>query len=182
MPAYNNNTPLATQPINQTQAPIQTNFATLQTSFDINHVDFASADFGKHKWVTFPAQNPVDPQAAINNPDIGLYNAVYNGNEELWYRNSTNVVTDIPFTASLYNTTGWTYLPSGIILQWGAVGLASPALVPFSIPFPNQCFQVVVTPTSANPVVVSVSNLTTINFTATANSGSVQIRYFAIGY
>lgn len=124
MPAYND-TPLATNPINQTQGPIRTNFSTLETTINVNHVDFASADFGKHKWVTFTQQAQATAQAANTYPDLAIYNAQYitSGQNELWFRNSTNVIPDVPFTAAEYSaTTGWTWLPSGIVLKWGVTG------------------------------------------------------------
>lgn len=159
MPSYND-TPLATNPINQTQAPIRTNFQSIMALVDVNHVDFANAvDFGKHKWVTFPQQVQATAQAALTYPDLGVYSAPYavSGINELWFRNSGNIPTDIPFTAAEYSsTTGWTYLPSGILLKWGVCGAqgAGSSVVVTAAQGPSvpsaQILSVLITPYSAS--------------------------------
>lgn len=86
MPAYNSNTPLATQQINQTQDPIQKNFQTLQLTFDINHVDFADANYGKHQVTDFIAlaNSPLGsvPTFITGLPtgEFNIYNTIPNGN------------------------------------------------------------------------------------------------------
>lgn len=165
MPVYND-TPLATDPINQTQQPIRTNFTSIRELIEINHVDFDDPDnFGKHSIVTFPQQVQADAQAEIIYPDIGLYSAPYAVStiNELWFRNSDNVLPDIPFTASEYSsTTGWTYLPSGILLKWGvtgAIGVNSSVTVTAGqgpVVTAAQILSVQLTPFAASPDVRTV--------------------------
>src|SRR5438445_164595 len=50
--AYQSNIPQATDQLSVSQGDILNNFAALSTFLNINHVDFASGDQGKHKWVT----------------------------------------------------------------------------------------------------------------------------------
>ena len=117
--AYQANKPQATDALSQSQIDIQNNFGAIQTLIDVNHVDFASSDAGKHKFVTFPAQTlPLVPPIVAG--EIGLFNqsAAPTGINDLWmYRG-----TAAPFPITGYNgtaTSGWTYIPSGLIIAWG---------------------------------------------------------------
>ena len=119
--AYQPNIPQATDALSQSQIDIQNNFGALQTLIDIDHVDFASIDQGKHKKVTFPVQSPA-PAFAVG--EIGLYNFAYapTALNELFLTNSAG--TSYPVTASRTTgspvaSSGWTYLPSGMLLVWG---------------------------------------------------------------
>ncbi len=96
--AYNANIPLATDQLSQSQIDINANFQALKTLIDVNHVDFASADQGKHAKVTFPAQSPA-PTFILG--EIGLYSFLspITGVNELYINNSINA-TNTPFSAS----------------------------------------------------------------------------------
>lgn len=126
---YNANIPQPSDIPSQSQADLLNNFQAIQTLIDINHVDFASADQGKHKWVTLPVQTP-SPPIAFGAGELALYSflsPVTTKNE--LYINKTNqaTVVQVPTTASILSTSsnpgnnvsGWSYLPSGILLKWG---------------------------------------------------------------
>jgi hypothetical protein len=117
--------PLSGQTLGQTRVPIRTNFTVISDAFQIDHVAYNAAGQGKHKWITFPVQVQATAQAALTYPDIGLYSSLYatTGINELFFRNSGNVVPDVPFTASAYAPNGFAYLPSGILLKWGTSGV-----------------------------------------------------------
>ena len=129
--AYNQNIPQPGDQLSQSQADLLANFQAIQTLIDINHVDFASGDAGKHKWITFPVQGAIPPAGSgFAAGEIGLYNAAdaFTTKNEL-YINKTNqaTVVQVPLTASILSSNsapasasaGWTQLPSGIILRWG---------------------------------------------------------------
>jgi hypothetical protein len=131
MPTYNANIPQPTDQISQSQDQILQNFQAIQALIDINHVDFASGDQGKHKWVTLPNQAAIPPAGSgFAGGEIGAYNATNatTAVSEL-YLNKTNqaTVVQVPSTASTLsinsapaaNAGGWTYLPSGLILKCG---------------------------------------------------------------
>jgi len=89
MPAYND-TPLATQQINQTQPLIRTNFTTLEQAFNVNHVPFAEPlNFGKHNVTQFVGQTntPIGSVPAfitgLPTREFNIYNTVPNGNAVL---------------------------------------------------------------------------------------------------
>lgn len=67
---------------------IQTNFNSIQTLIDIDHVDFNDADYGKHSQVTIPA---VTAPVAQTNPQSVLYtqNGVAVSISDLAFRNQT---------------------------------------------------------------------------------------------
>lgn len=85
MPVYVD-TPLATQQINQTQAPIRTNFTSIEELIVINHVDFDDPiNFGKHNVTQFPVQTNT-PLASVPSfvtgilsTEFNIYNTVPNG-------------------------------------------------------------------------------------------------------
>lgn len=128
--AYNPNIPQATDVLSQSQQDLLNNFTSIGNTFDVNHVDFnAGADAGKHIYVEFPAQ-PMSPPITFPAGEMVLYSflsGVTSQNEI--YVNKTNqaTVVQIPLTASILsvasdpgnNVSGWTYLPSGILLMWG---------------------------------------------------------------
>lgn len=148
MPTYTSNVPLATQQINQTQAPIQTNFQSLQQLIDINHVDFSDpVNFGKHNVSDYVAQvnTPLGSVPAfitgLPANEFNIYNTVPNGTtvltpigypvtlatNELIIQRATSPNSFIPITATTNGndgasgTYGWSYLPSGILHKWGNV-------------------------------------------------------------
>lgn len=133
--AYNANIPMATDQLSQSQLDIQQNFQALKALIDVNHVDFAAGDEGKHKWITLPSQGAIPPAGSgFLAGELALYNATspVTSQPEL-YINKTNqaTVVQVPSTASILSTNsapgpataGWTYIPSGLLLKWGTVTL-----------------------------------------------------------
>ena len=123
--------PLATDALSQSQQDIRNNFLSILNAFDANHVDFnAGADAGKHKYVTLPQQGSTPP-IAFGATEMALYSAQspYNAAVNEIFINKTNqaTVVQIPSTSSILSVasdpgndvSGWTYLPSGILLKWG---------------------------------------------------------------
>jgi len=119
MPAYND-TPQATQQVDEAQPLIRTNFTTLQSAIGINHVvPFTAANYGKHKYVTFPEQ-ATSPATLAN--EAALYTKQGTGAvTQLFYRPENQGVAgdEIELTYALKNQNGYTYLPSGLLLRWG---------------------------------------------------------------
>ena len=100
----------------------------------------------------------------------------YNGSTSTWVSSSLSANG---FTASL-SSNGYTYLPNGIIMQWGSASGASsnPATILFPISFPNSCFSVVITNNVGDVDVAPTQDaLATFNITLTGfkyrtNSGN----------
>lgn len=107
---------------------ILANFQSIQAAFDVNHEDFNAPDAGKHKFITFPVQTAAPVIAA---GDIGLFNlnSSLTTQNELFITNS--VGTTFPLTASDPATTGWAYLPSGLLMKWGVNAGNGDTVIPF---------------------------------------------------
>lgn len=191
--AYNSNIPQPTDQLSVSQGDLLNNFQAIATIINpntgsITFVDQVSAP-------TFPA-----------NQD-GLY-AITNGItavSELYI--SKNIgsggTRQIPLTASILSTSantnispgqnskGWSYLPSGIIIQWGTVTVTPNATFSdtFPLTFPIQVIQVMISPQNTNNA-VTMSNVykttqTTTGFSGYAGAiagGTASVSWFAIGY
>lgn len=150
---------------------------------------------------------PVQGAAQAANANLNLVN-IFNGSGNFaTARNEIFFVATVgdaaprnspfPITASNFMANGFTYLPSGIILQWGSAatpsGNANPAgpAINFPFPFPNRCLNVVITSsiTSSNRAVVQFAGLTPDNVTGFytytwLNNGDVpgNCTFLAMGY
>lgn len=134
--AYNANVPQGTDRISDTQQPILDNFIAIQTLIGVNHENFASVlGEGKHKFLQMPAQVPTIPTSAT---EVGLYakNDPTTGSPALFFQKS-NLAADSGLSFTEYENTlpgaptttqaasGWTRLPSGILVKWGSDGTFS---------------------------------------------------------
>jgi hypothetical protein len=158
---YNGNIPQATDLLSSSQPLIQGNFSAIQTLIDVDHVDFASANQGKHFRVSLPVQSGPSFDAT----DTGLYSALNPNSSQneiyAYHYNSTGTLRT-PMTASVLgtnadpgsNSAGWSYLPSGILLKWGSATVTSTSGSPVqtvtlptgaSIPAFSRIFSVLLT-------------------------------------
>ena len=112
------NVPLTGQSLGITKVPINTNFATIDTAFQVDHVDYGTANQGMHAQVTF-VNNPGATFAAGN---IGLFNqtALPTTIPDIWLARGTAAAYPMTGYASINaGNNGWTYFPSGMLLTWG---------------------------------------------------------------
>jgi len=184
--AYNENIPAANDLLSQSQADIQQNFAALKTFLETNHEAFADASEGKHKHVTFPEQG-ADVSTAANEKVIYAKESALTNVSELFIRNeSDGTVTE--FTSSGQATTGWTRLPSGILIKWGtgSVNANSSATATFDT---TVAFSAIYTVSvsrqgqSGDSGAMYYQAYTTTNVTVynASNNGPRAFTYFAIG-
>jgi hypothetical protein len=118
MPGYNNNIPQPSDQINDSQPLILQNFATIDSEWQINHVDFTDGtNHGKHKFVQMPEQG-ADAATAVNEGAIYTKEGATSGVTELCFRRESNGDV-IEITAGEAAAVGWTRLPSGILMKWG---------------------------------------------------------------
>ena len=182
MPAYTPDVPQPQQAISFTQPLILQNFQQLQVWTNVDHVQISGAggDEGKHAKVSLiqqtyvaggnftPSINPANGRGTL-----GIYAALNAANDpnsqsRMWAvipiktaNPSTWGTLNVPFTESqllnnpgINGQTGYTYLPSGILIQYSSFtqgipdnGSISPsANIVFPIPFPNKVFSVMLTP------------------------------------
>ena len=181
---YTPNIPQPTDLPSQSQGQILQNFQAINTAFGINHVGFNTADEGKHAEITFPV-GPLGGQPfTYLAGEIGLQslNQLPTSIPDIWM--TRGLGTAIPITGRLPATTGWTYLPSGLLIKWGtgtAVG-AGNTVITFPVAATNPVFSAVylplITPTSA--IATYVSAYTTLNITVNTSAAGT-FTYFVIG-
>ena len=120
---YYNNIPQPSQRIKDSQPEILTNFASLQTYLETNHVAFSEDSSGKHKFVSMPEQGAA-PSTAVN--EMAMYTKDVSAVSQLFVRRESNG-TELNLTGAVSLTTeGWTSLPCGLILKWGYVNGSGP--------------------------------------------------------
>ena len=145
--AYNPNIPQPTDQLNNSQPQLLANFQAL-TSFGNGYADF-------------PVQGTAP---TLSSGDTGLYtlnNATTSANEMYIVKPSVDAPTNVPFTASsMSNRTmadsfsGWSYLPSGLLMKWGFISVLSDGTVEINVggisggPNFNFVFQIYITPTA----------------------------------
>lgn len=163
--AYNPNIPQATDQISVSQADLLNNFIALSTFLNVNHVDFASADQGKHKFVSFPQQAS---SPATSGTEVALYCKVSSltGNPELYFRDASSS-SDIEFTSFGNSVDGWTRFPSGILIKWGNVSANGATAINFpvgaSIPVFTAVFSAQATPNTIGGGNIDPNTFVTVN-------------------
>ena len=127
--AYISTIPLATDQLSQSQSEIQENFNQINLFVNTDHVAFNVANQGKHNSVRMPV---LGAPPAFTAGEMALWNEALaeSTQNELHVRKSNQAGdVSIPMTASVLGrsvtpigTTGWTFLPSGILMKWGSAG------------------------------------------------------------
>ncbi len=165
-------TPLANQDLDVSQPLIRDNFNSADTTFGINHYSFKNltAQMGKHKFVSLPvlanyaaiSPAPVAGDQTIYSKTVSAVSQLFcaadaTGNEYQLTRIipasfgvfSTNTVyPQVP--AKAYESGGWTFLPGGLIMQYGSSlpgqSSSQTGTTKFPISFTSPAFMVMTTP------------------------------------
>lgn len=171
---FNPNIPQANDQLSQSQDDLLQNFQAINTYVAVNHEGFASANAGKHKFVTFTDQSPAP---AVAGTDIAMYNAAVSGTQQLHIKKAGG--TGVPITQlTLSPGAGYTYLPAGLLLQWGTTlaPITGSTVINFPIAFGSSAFNVQVTTYATNPAdtdtFVRLVTQTATNFTVWASPRS----------
>lgn len=124
--------PNSGQVLDDTRVPIRNNFTFIDTGFSVDHVTLNSgADEGKHKTVSMPRQPSF---SAPGGTELKIGNLLYSQTAQSELHIQRAGLDKIPFTAGGENTTapnngstGFTWLPSGILMKFATfeVGSAS---------------------------------------------------------
>lgn len=137
---YSADLPITGDSLGGTRDRVRTNFQVISTTLAVNHVAFGgAAGEGKHKFLQMPevtASGAGVPSTAVN--EGGFYTDVGTNPAEtnLFFRgeNSGNSYqlthVDSSLTASFataagVNSSGWTFLPGGLLLQYGLRSVAA---------------------------------------------------------
>ncbi len=197
--SYNPNVPQPTDLLSNSQGQILANFNKANSSFGINHYPFdnGTANNGKHKFVTIPqAIAPFNPPASVLN-EIILYAKAGSAGTELRMVRDGFPTTDTNLTlaaglltAPKSSSNGYSWLPGGMVLQWGTVtnpGTSGSVLfVTNNVDFPNSCFLVIPAlqhNSSANESVTiqPTPSITGFSYRTTSSSGNTVLYWWAIG-
>lgn len=202
--AYNSAIPQPSNKLRNSQGDLLGNFQAIETLIDVNHVDFSdSTNQGKHNFVTLPVTTSSPSAPTFLSTEEGLYNLLYStsNNNEIYAHIQQSLVgtrpQEIPFTASVLSrkaftnvessgsgTEGWTYLPSGILLQWHHVTSPAGGGLDSNIPTTRTNFPAFNVLLAVIPTVYAASSSyynTSVKF-AGINSGTVTYNlYFGNG-
>lgn len=166
--SYQSGIPTGTVPLNQDYLNIQSNFTQLNTQFLVDHVPLTSTSGtppnGYHTVVhlvpnTTVATNPPDnypvtapaTTAGFGQLFAPQVNDSITTDESLYFQSGNGLVTQLTRNfAPSASANGFTFLPGGLILQWGEVNApGNVGTVTFStanMAFPANCFSVMLTP------------------------------------
>lgn len=199
--------PVSGNTLGGTRDIIRTNFQQINTMTAVNHVAFNASGQGKHKFLQMPevtASGAGVPATASN--EGGLYvdvgtspaeaNLFFRGenngfNYQLTRVDQTNNSRFGPLSSTAPN--GWTFLPGGLIFQWGSKSNpgTSGAVIfaTANINFPTDIIQVqcqLYHNSSANESVTvrqdSLPNTTGFQYRSTSSSAATVLKWFALGY
>jgi hypothetical protein len=188
--------PVAGQSLGASRDLISQNFSVIDTAFTVNHVPYndGSGNQGKHAFVQFNVLGSAPTPIAS---DISMYNfnSTLTGLNELFIVKADGTTTT-PMTASDQATTGWTYLPSGLLLKWGttnAVNGSNPFVYTYptsaSTPVFNAVYSVMISAVDAvvpfsGSLSVQSGTVTTTGFSVVYNgtpTSTTAATYLAIG-
>lgn len=188
--AYQANIPQATDKLRISQSDLLNNFIAIDAFVDINHYGFASGNVGKHLYLQMP--ETAAPATAANEAGLYAANGATSGATELVFRRESNG-SSIAFTEAVFAASGWTRLPSGILLQWGSgtIDNTGADTINFPVAFPTACLNVQLTPKvpAAPPQqnFIQVVSFTTAHFVVKSYDELAALSqsdcyFFAIGY
>lgn len=175
--AFNANIPQPTDTLSQSQADILANFQAIAPLF-VQGID---------PFVIFPVQGSAPSTGASQ---LAIYSKDVSGTPQLFMRQQSNG-TEFNFTSSLKANAGWTYLPSGVLMKWGRVGITlnnQPITLPTGggIPAFTQIFNIQLTPvdTTNNNFSLGLRSITgTTGFTVYCNNptAGTSLHYLITG-
>ena len=188
MPMTLNNVPVPGQSLASSRDLINQNFVTIDAAFQTDHVPYTSSSplQGKHNRVTFPLQAMAP---VFIGSDSGLYSALdsFSAKNQIFIvppgTSPLTPLTPVPMTAASFTIPGWSYLPSGLLMQWGQDTITGGVTTPIPLPktFPNGGLigQITAagTPVAANISSITTTTLNVVNFNATSS-----IFWFVIGF
>ncbi len=199
--------PLATDFLSQSQIDIKANFDQANTSFSVNHTPFnIASNNGKHKFVQMPqgaipsgrtiGDGALYVKSSSSNPDLFYTPDVAGKEYQLTRTNDSSYgsfSTDAAYTSGATppgatTVGGWTFLPGGLLLQYGTVTApGNPSTtVNFPIAFSTACYVVTIsikrTSGANDNLFINAKNTTTFTyFASTSGSGFQSFDFIAIG-
>jgi len=186
---YNPNIPQPGDFLSDSQSQILNNFSSANASFGINHVNFATAtNNGKHKFCELLNQAAV-PTPVSNQGVVYTKKDASNRSQLFYSPDSTGdeyqITRVIGASIATFSTNpGWTFLPGGMLMQWGTASsiAGGTATVVFPVAFTATPYsiQATVFQNTANRHSVYIKTMTNTGFVSTNldGGGSGEINTF----
>jgi hypothetical protein len=178
MTAYQPNIPTGTVKLNQDYINIRNNFGQLETTYSTDHVPLSEpTQNGFHKAVHMVQQVAPAAVAGVGSLYCTTTNDLYDTDQVLYYQTGLDKIIQmsrnfVPLAAQ----NGYTFLPGGLVLQWGfetrVPSSDQSGTVTLPIPFKNNFFNVMVS--------ISNSANTTANGTASARITALNLTTFSV--
>jgi hypothetical protein len=188
---YSLTVPQDGQTLGSSKPQVRTNFNDAFTSFAINHVDFNTMNTGWHTFITLFTQS-IDI-AVPGTSGANVYSKLFAGNSlpQLFLKQgSTTTTYQLTGTALAASSTpspianGFTWLPGGLLIQWGSFIDTAPSPLVFPIAFPSAMFSITESNSNTNTTIAFTTTIgsptTGINYAVKSATGST-IRWIAIG-
>jgi len=171
--------------LSQSQGQIQTNFANIVGWSAVDHVEYGAANAGFHDQVTFPVVG--DPGSAAGL--VRTYGKTSGSFTEIFLQSDgtrgpiqlTKGNVNITGNATTPPAKGHSFLPGGLIIQWGSV-LATPGgtAFTFDVTF-SAIYSITIGIQAAGAQSSSLSSVSVAGATAHSQAGTQAINYIAIG-
>ena len=202
---YQPGIPTGTVNLNVDYQNIQSNFQQLNTIFGVDHVPFdnvAPPPNGYHQSihlnpVSTTATNPPNNQPVLPPATTAGFGQLFssqinqgpNTDQVLYFLSGGGRLTQLTGTAApLAAQNGYTFLPGGLLLQWGISNSTVGGTITFStanIAFPNNCFTVFAQPRSSSApggsatIAIRSKTNTSFNYDYVTSSGSYNGFFWA---
>lgn len=145
MSAYNPSIPQPTDLLSNSQQQILNNFGSLDSTFAINHFKFSdgTANLGKHNFSEYVSRTPLmSPIAPCIAGEVSLY-AIASGQTQLYATSDAGGqqyqltrCIDASFGTFKASNPGWTFLPGGMLLQYGQATSSGTTFPNTTVTFP----------------------------------------------
>lgn len=167
---YTTNIPFEDNSPSQDQPDMKRNTNSTSSILNVDMIGFNTADGGYHSQLTFVDQS-ADPGSASN--QYREYSKIVSGSSELFAQKDA-AVAPIQLTRGVPvgGTTGYTYLPGGMLLQWGTASISgSSGTFTFPIPF-TTLYSAVLGPNQGATMWISSSNPSSVTVSRSGSGGS----------
>lgn len=144
--SYTTNIPVIGQSLGASRPGINSNFQYINTWAKQNHY-FNETNGGRHKFVELPNQGTVPPAVSRIGNEVTLYGKSDGAVSQLWLvrdASGTEIQLTSGSNAPVNNFNGYSFLPGGILIQWGFIpnGSGTSGTTNFNINFKTSQYNV----------------------------------------
>lgn len=177
---YSSSIPISGDTLGSTRDRIRGNFEEIAAVEDVNHVAFNTLGKGKHKFLQMPEQVSA-PVTLVN--EAGFYSKMGTNPAQanLFFRGENNGAeyqltrADQTNNATFGTDTGWTFLPGGLIFQYGTMtttGNTTVVTFPVALTMPLYSLNATIVQSSTENISWGVDARTLNGFEFKKNNGT----------